>query len=388
MISLIKSSFYQEQETKKKLAEFILSASFLSMGEQCRQFEEKFAAKQQRKFAVYVSSGSMANLVLVQTLRNLGIITSGDRVGFSALTWPTNVMPLIQLGLTPVPIDCCLETLNISPETLEKELKNLDALFLTNVLGFSDDIVRIQEMCDQKGVVLIEDNCESLGSKVNGTHLGNFGLASTFSFFVGHHLSTIEGGMICTDDEEVYDMLVMTRAHGWDRNLSKDKQEHLRKKNGIDTFFSKYSFYDLAFNARPTEINGFLGCTQIDFWDEIVQKRADNFRMFVGALNQNPDFIPFCVDHMDLVSNFAMPVVCRTKELSDTYKKLFSDADVEIRPVIAGDMTKQIFYKKYAHAAQECPNSEFVHQNGFYFGNNPEMTVDELNQLIQLLRKK
>lgn len=388
MIPLIKSSFYQEQETKQKLAEFILSARILSMGEQCRQFEEKFAAKQQRKFAVYVSSGSMANLVLIQSLRNLGKMKEGGCVGFSALTWPTNVMPLFQLGFKPVPIDCRLETLNISPETLEKELENLDALFLTNVLGFSDDVRRIQEMCAQKGVVLIEDNCESLGSRVGGVLLGNFGLASTFSFFVGHHLSTIEGGMICTDDEEVYDMLVMTRAHGWDRNLSKEKQEHLRNKNGIDAFFSKYVFYDLAFNARPTEVNGFLGCVQIDYWDEIVQKRANHFQRFADALNKNEDFVSMQTNHMDLISNFAMPVVCRTKELSDVYKNAFLEADVEIRPIIAGDMTKQPFYKKYAQVFLDCPNSYFIHQKGFYFGNNPEMTEEELLQLIHLLEKK
>ncbi|OGL62928.1 hypothetical protein A3E97_05375 [Candidatus Uhrbacteria bacterium RIFCSPHIGHO2_12_FULL_47_12] len=388
MIQLIKSSFYQEHETKQKLAEFIVSAQILSMGEQCRSFEEKFAQKQRRKFAVYVSSGSMANLVLIQSLRNLGILKVGDRVGFSALTWPTNVMPLFQLGLIPVPIDCRLETLNVSPMELGKHLEHLDALFLTNVLGFSDDVSRIKSMCAQKNIVLIEDNCESLGSMVDGICLGNFGLASTFSFFVGHHLSTIEGGMICTDDEDLYHMLVMTRAHGWDRNLSKEKQDNLRKINGIDAFFSKYVFHDLAFNARPTEINGFLGCVQIDFWDEIVQKRANNFQLFVDVLNQNSDFIPLNVHHMDLVSNFAMPVVCRTKELSDAYKKLFLDMDVEIRPVIAGDMTKQIFYKKHAHTAMVCPNSELVHQNGFYFGNNPEMTTEELSQLTQLLRKK
>jgi len=386
MISLIKSSFYQEQETKKKLAEFILSASFLSMGEQCRQFEEKFAAKQQRKFAVYVSSGSMANLVLVQTLRNLGIITSGDRVGFSALTWPTNVMPLIQLGLTPVPIDCCLETLNISPETLEKELKNLDALFLTNVLGFSDDIVRIQEMCDQKGVVLIEDNCESLGSKVNGTHLGNFGLASTFSFFVGHHLSTIEGGMICTDDEELETMLQIVRAHGWDRHLTKQKQLKIRVKHNVNsTFYSRYTFYDLGYNLRTTEINGFIGNAQMKYIDEIINKRKNNFLRIAASIYKNTSmYYPIKYDHIDLISNFAVPVICRSQKIRNELVEKCKDK-IEIRPIVGGDMVLQPFFKKYVNNfVGENKNAKIVHEQGLYFGNNPELTEEEIDKIIKI----
>jgi CDP-6-deoxy-D-xylo-4-hexulose-3-dehydrase len=252
MIKLIKSSFYHEAETKQALTEFILSEDILSMNKECRKFEEAFAAKQERKYAVFVANGSVANLLLIQAMLNLGRLNKGDKVGFSALTWSTNVMPLIQLGLNPVAIDCNLETLNVSPENLDSRIKDIKALFLTNVLGFCDDIVQIKKMCDENDVILLEDNCESLGSKVNETLLGNFGVASTFSFFVGHHMSTIEGGMVCTDDEELHDYLVMARAHGWDRNLSPDKQQAFRAKAGVNDFYAKYTFYDIASNFRPT----------------------------------------------------------------------------------------------------------------------------------------
>src|SRR5581483_1096468 len=228
-IRLIKSSFYRESLTKKALAKFLLNTDRLSMGEQCLQFEDSFARKQERNYAVFVSSGSMANLLLVQALLNLGRLRPGDKVGFSALTWPTNVMPLIQLGLTPVPLDCDPNTLNVSPEILEKNIKGLKWLFLTNVLGFCDDIKKIQALCKKHKIIFLEDNCESLGSKVGSTLLGNFGVASTFSFFVGHHMSTIEGGMICTDDKELSRALVMARAHGWDRNLDPKEAEKLRR---------------------------------------------------------------------------------------------------------------------------------------------------------------
>jgi CDP-4-dehydro-6-deoxyglucose reductase, E1 len=387
MIKLIKSSFYKENETKQKLADFILKADILSMNKECSKFEHAFAKKQNRKYAVFVSSGSSANLVMIQALLNLGKLKKGDKVGFSALTWSTNVMPLIQLGLNPVALDCSLETLNISPEELEKNVSQIKGLFLTNVLGFSDDIKKIKDLCKNNNVIFLEDNCESLGSKTDGKLLGNFGLASTFSFFVGHHLSTIEGGMICTDDDELYNMLLIARIHGWDRNLDKEHQEKLRKENVIDEFYAKYTFYDLAFNARPTEINGFLGNIQLDFWDEIVSRREENFKLFQNAIEKNDDFIPLKLDHMDLVSNFSMPVICKDKAKCEKYKQRFVQNEVEVRPIIAGNIEKQPFYKKYIKEDNNCVNSNFAHKNGFYFGNNPELEGQEISLLCNLLRE-
>lgn len=387
MIKLIKSSFYHEEETKKALSDFILSEDILSMNKQCKQFEESFAAKQGRKYAVYVSNGSTANLLLIQCLLNLGVFKKGDRIGFSALTWPTNVMPLIQLGLEPVAIDCRLETLNVSPTNLQPHLNNLKGLFLTNVLGFTDDIAGLKELCDKNNIILLEDNCESLGSSVNNKLLGNYGLASTFSFFVGHHMSTIEGGMVCTDDDDLHDALVMARAHGWDRNLSPEKQTQLRESAGISDFYAKYTFYDIASNFRPNEINGFVGNTQMPYWDEIVSRRVDNFHRFNEAALKNDDFYHYDLSHMDTVSNFAMPIICKTPELARQYREKFGQAEVEIRPVIAGNMTKQPFYQKYVTDTAPRPNSDLVHENGFYFGNNPEMTPEEVETLCSLLEK-
>lgn len=385
MIKLIKSTFYKEKEVKEELTSFIRQALTLSMGDECKKFERNFPKKQERKYAVFVNSGSSANLILIQALLNLGRFKKGDRVGISALTWVTNVTPLIQLGLIPVALDCELETLNVSPRALRQQADEIDGLFLTNALGFCDRIDEIRNLCQQKGIILIEDNCESLGSKLNGTLLGNFGLASTFSFYVGHHLSTIEGGMVCTDDEKLYDMLVMTRAHGWDRNMEEAKQNQLRKKNGIDDFLAKYIFYDLGYNVRPTEINGFLGNVALKYWDEIVSKRVNNFEKWHKKVLRSADLIDLRLDHMDLVSNFAMPVVCKDKKTFRKYKDKFEQSDVEIRPIIAGDMTSQPFYQKYVPNSNKCKNARFIQENGFYFGNNPELTDQEVDFLGRLL---
>ena len=386
-IKLIKSSFYNEKSTKKELADFILKQDIFSMNGQCALFEKAFAKKQKIKHAVYVSNGSVANLLLIQSLLNTGHIKKGDKIGFSALTWPTNVMPLIQLGLVPVAIDCNLATLNISVDTLKDKIYDIKGLFLTNVLGFCDDLIAIKKLCDENAVLLIEDNCESLGSEMGDKLLGNFGKASTFSFFVGHHISTIEGGMVCTDDDELYESLLISRAHGWDRNLNHKSQEKMRSKFKIDDFYAKYTFYDIASNFRSTEINGFIGNIQIKYWDKIVSKRVDNFNKLLKVINLNDDFIHYDLSHMNVISNFAFPVISKTAKLAKYYRKLFINNGVEIRPVIAGNVTNQPFYQKYFPGNYKLPNSDLVHTNGFYFGNNPDMTENEISILCNLLAK-
>jgi CDP-6-deoxy-D-xylo-4-hexulose-3-dehydrase len=259
-------------------------------------------------------------------------------------------------------------------------------LFLTNALGFSDDIASIKKMCAANNIILLEDNCESLGSKHSGKLLGNFGLASTFSFYVGHHLSTVEGGMVATDDERLYEMLIMTRAHGWDRNLTFESATILKKVHGIDGFFSRYTFYDLAYNVRPTEIQGYLGNLQLRYWKKIVEVRRKNFLRLDKISRLNPDLLPVKHEQMDLISNFAFPLIFKSKELFNLYKTKFERAGVEIRPIISGNMTAQPVFKKYVGLTR-CPNAEFVHENGFYFGNNPDMTKSELETLGKLLEK-
>jgi CDP-6-deoxy-D-xylo-4-hexulose-3-dehydrase len=385
MIKLTKSSFYREVETKKSLIDFISRASILSMGEECFNFEQSFSKKQGRRFSVLVSSGSSANLILMQSMLNLGLLKRGDKIGISSLTWATNVMPLIQLDLVPIALDVNINTLNVDVSEVEKNIKKLKGLFITNVLGLCDDLSTIQKICKKNKIILFEDNCESIGSKMAEVTLGNFGLASTFSFFVGHHLSTIEGGMVCTDDEKLYEMLIMVRAHSWDRNLSVKSQKKLRKKIKCDNFYSKYTFYDLAYNTRPTEITGFLGNVQLNYLDEIITKRQKNFLSFVSIINSNKDFLPIKFNHMNTVSNMAMPVICISPQKTELYKKRFSDI-VEIRPIIAGNISRQPFYKKYIRNISSCPNADFIHKNGFYFANNPELTQDEIKLICNLLK--
>ncbi|KKS90467.1 MAG: DegT/DnrJ/EryC1/StrS aminotransferase [Microgenomates group bacterium GW2011_GWC1_43_11] len=389
MIKLIKSTFYNEKNTKQKLCVFIKNAHMLSIGKECGKFEHNFAKYQGRKHCVFVNSGSSANLAIIQALLNLGKIKKGDAVGFSALTWSTNVMPLIELGLQPVPIDCALDTLNVSSRILLKTIQKhpIKMLFLTNLLGFCDDIDEIYRICKKKDILLIEDNCESLGSVYKGKKLGNFGLASTFSFYVGHHMSTIEGGAVCTDNTELETMLQFVRAHGWDRNLTQDRQLKIRIKHHVnETFYSRYTFYDLGYNLRTTEIQGFVGNIQLSYLDQIVKKRQSNFFAIARIIYGNTaQYYPIRYDHMDIVSNFAVPIVCRTQKIRDDLVKKCNGL-VEIRPIVGGDMTKQPFYLKYVNGAKrDIPtNANIAHEQGLYFGNNPELTDKEIKTLISI----
>src|SRR3989338_3568629 len=336
MISLIKSTFYKERATKDKLCKFISGAKQLSLGEQCANFEKAFSRWQGRKYSVMFNSGSSANLALMQVLINLSKIKTGDTVGFSAVTWATNVMPLINLALRPVPIDIELDTLNISYKglTLAHKKHKFKLLFITNLLGYCHDIDKIRSFCKKNKILLIEDNCESLGSAYKGTKLGNFGYASTFSFYVGHHMSTIEGGMVCTDDKEIDTMLRIVRSHGWDRHLTPAEQNKLRKRFKIDKFYGKYTFYDIGYNFRPTEIQGFLGLDQLKYLNSTINKRQKNYRQ-LEKIYSNQDFIKMDTSGMTKVSNFAFPLICKNKSLRDRYMELAREADIEIRPVVA-----------------------------------------------------
>lgn len=390
MIKLVKSTFYKEKETKEKLSEFIRKSNYLSLGIQCLKFERSFAKYQKRKYCVLFNSGSSANLALIQSLYNLGKIRQGDYAAFSAISWPTNVTPIIQLGLKPTPVDVELETLNVSSKKLTGVLNKfpLKVFFVTNLLGFCDDIDKIREVCKKNKIVLIEDNCESLGTIYKGEKLGNFGLASTFSFFVGHHMSTIEGGAVCTDDEDLWIMLKLVRAHGWDRNLPKKYQDRLRKKFKVSSsFYAKYTFYELAYNLRPMEINAFIGNIQLKLINKIIKIRNRNFLKIAPILFAKTDkYYPIKYNHIDFLSNFAIPLICKSEKIRNELVRKCRNK-IEIRPVVGGDMTEQPFYMKYSPQSAKLlngSNASLIHRQGLYFGNNPELTKEEIKQIIKI----
>lgn len=375
-IPLMKSTFLNEEETKKELCDFIMKSEKLSMGEQVSEFETEFSKWQGRKYSIMVNSGSSANLVLLQSLLNLKYIKPGARIGVSAVTWATNVMPIIQLGCIPVLVEVSRMNMNVMSEYLPKDI---DVLFITHLLGFCGDIYRVSEFCKVNNIILLEDTCESLGTTIeHDKKLGNYGLASTFSTFVGHHMSTIEGGLISTDDKDLNDMLRMVRAHGWDRNVDENKRIELRKEWKIDDFHGPYTFYTLGYNVRPTEIQGFIGLKQLEHIDFANTKRRETFKTIQKYINKIPGLYTPKMD----VPAFAIPVICKNKETKQFYVNKCIENGIEVRPLVAGSMNKQPYFEDYIRT--ETPNADFLHDCAFYLPNHPDLTDAEVNHLYSI----
>ncbi len=386
-IPLMRSAFINEYDTKQKLAEFILTTDRLSMHSKCFEFEKEFSKYIGSADAVLFNSGGSANLAILQSLKNLGRLKDHDNVGFAAVTWSTNTMPIIQLGMNAIPIDCTINTLNVMSHNLETAIieHKLKAFFATNVLGFAGDLVEIKKVCDKHNVIFIEDNCESLGAEIDGVKTGNFGLASSCSFYVAHHMSTIEGGMVCTSDKDLAEMLRIVRANGWDRNLSEKQKQKWRVNHDIDDFKANYTFFDLGYNLRPTEITGFLGLLQLKYLEENNNKRCDNFLEINEVIKENNDFISLEFHHVTKPSPFAFSFICKSKEIRDRYLIAFREKGVELRPMIAGNMQKQPFFDKYKTVNVSLPNSDYLDQCSFYCGNFPDMTTEDMQIIKSVL---
>ncbi len=205
-------------------------------------------------------------------------------------------------------------------------------------------------------------------------------------------MSTIEGGAVCTDDKKVAEMLGMVRAHGWDRNLGTRIQKKLRHSCGVaNSFYAQYAFYDLGYNLRPMELQGFLGNIGLRGINAANKKRMNNFMVLAKRIYRDTKrFIPLRYEHMDFVSNFTFPVICRSRKIRDEMIKRCK-GKIEVRPIIAGDITRQPFFKKYVPrfaSSVLTPNAKIVHEQGFYFGNDPEMTNKEIKIIFNVFAKR
>tara|TARA_R110000824_G_scaffold54535_6_gene150486 strand:- start:8628 stop:9782 length:1155 start_codon:yes stop_codon:yes gene_type:complete len=373
MISLVQQTISTSE--LQKLSEWLDTNPRLTKGDLNDQFEQKWSKWLGKKHSIFVNSGSSANLAAFYALK-LSDRLKNNKVVIPTVSWATTVAPAIQLGFEPILCDCNLENLGLNIEHLEElvDKHNPSMIVAVNVLGFANNYDKIKEICEQKDIILLEDSCESVGTVAYGKKTGCFGDIATFSFFYGHHMSTVEGGMVCTDDESLATLLKSIRSHGWDRDISEKSRNYLRNKYSIDNFNAPYTFYYPGFNLRCTEIQAFLGIGQLKKLDEIIKKRYQNFNLYqarLGGIN--------CLslqDH-DIVSNFAYPIIHnKSKQISQGLNEL----GISHRPLIAGSISKQPFWID-RYGSQKLINGELIHTNGFYVPNNHEISYDEI-QLI------
>jgi CDP-6-deoxy-D-xylo-4-hexulose-3-dehydrase len=363
----------------ERMIEWLRTNPRLTKGEKTVEFEKAWSAWNGFKHSVFVSSGSAANLAAYYALMLSGRMKN-KRVIVPAVSWATTVAPAIQLGLDPILCDCNLRNLGLDIDHLNDLIKLHDpAVIVTvNVLGFANDYDKILELCRQKNILLIEDSCESIGTQYMGRKVGSFGDISTFSFYYGHHMSTIEGGMICTNDHELDQIIKSIRCHGWDRDLDLEKQRELRDAHEIDDFKALYTFYYPGFNLRCTDLQAFIGLEQMKKIDYIVDKRQKNFKIYVDRVS--PKWGLDVSDH-DVVSNFTFPVI--TKDVSSLVSAL-RESSIESRPLICGSISRQPFwYTRYGKSTFK--NADVVHDFGLYVPNNPDMTVEEVEEVASLI---
>ena len=380
MITLVKDTI--DNKDIDRLVDWLKTYPRLSKGPVTSEFEEKYSNWLGTKYSVFVNSGSSANLLMLSTLKQ-GNHLKNNKIVVPSTAWATDLAPVIQLGLEPILCDSNMEDLSADLEHLEKifQEESPSVLMFVSVLGLVPDMNKIVELCFEYDVILLEDTCEAMGCEYKGKKLGTFGKMSSFSTFFGHHISTIEGGIVSTDDFELYELLLSIRSHGWDRDLSVETQFKLQQDWDISEFDAMYTFYYSGFNIRSTDLQAYIGLAQIDNLNEWGKKREENFHLY-NKLIRN-DFWKVKSKPDCLESNFAYPIIHPKR---DEIVKTLTSNNVEVRPMICGSMGTQPFYVK-EFGELKLPNVTIIDEYGFYVPNNPKLTKEEIYFISSLINK-
>tara|TARA_B100001093_G_scaffold503107_1_gene557020 strand:- start:73 stop:1245 length:1173 start_codon:yes stop_codon:yes gene_type:complete len=378
------SSSWDEKEIKA--IQEVIQSDHYTMGEKVNKFEDDFAKYFNSKFCVMVNSGSSANLLMVASLflKKNKKLKPGDEVIVPAVSWSTTYSPLLQYGLKLKFVDIDLNTLNYNLEDLAQAItNNTKVIFIVNILGNPNDFSIINEICVDKDIIIIEDNCESMGAKYEKKFTGTFGLMGTFSFFYSHHISTMEGGAILTDDFELYNILKSIRAHGWTRDFSQDFEHTVTR----DSAFSKdYNFVYPGYNVRPLEMSAAIGIEQIKKIPDIIRVRKENAKLFFSKFKDNDKFI--LQKEIGQSSWFAFSLIINP-EIGIARDKLVKELklnNIECRPIIAGNFVNNEVIKYFNYEIfNNLKNSDCIDEFGLYFGNSSKNLEYELSYLNYIL---
>ena len=382
MIPLVKDTI--DKEDIDQLIEWLKTYPHLTKGELTLEYEERWSKMMGCKYSVFVNSGSSANLLMLYSLIEAGYLSRGDKVVVPAVSWSTDLAPVIQLGLEAILCDCNMENLSIDIDHLKEIIRKESpkALLLVSVLGLVPDMGTIADICEKNNIVLLEDACESLGSESNYKKIGNFGLMSSFSTYFGHHISTIEGGMVCTNDLDMFNILKSIRSHGWDRDLSPEHRNNLRKQYNINDFEALYKFYYCGFNVRATDLQAFLGLGQLKKLDNIVKTRNKNYNLYRSLL-KNDFWSPPQSSSRSYISNFAYPVIHPER---DRIVKALNKNDIAVRPLICGSLEKQpMWQKRFPQVSLQ--NADTVDSCGLYLPNNHQITEEEIKKICNIINE-
>jgi CDP-6-deoxy-D-xylo-4-hexulose-3-dehydrase len=356
------------------------------MGEEVARFEADFAVYFNVKYAVMVNSGSSANLLAVAAMcfKEKNPLKSGDEVIVPSLSWATTYFPLSQYGMKLVFVDIDKETLNIDALQIERAITaKTKAIMVPSILGNPAELVKIKEICKRNNLYLIEDNCESMGATLDDKYVGTYGDCGAFSCFYSHHISTMEGGIIVTDDDELYQILLSLRAHGWTRQLPKD---NLLVTKDDDEFYEQWRFILPGYNLRPLEMSGAVGVEQLKKLPELLRVRRANAKHFASLFEQSESV--FRQAELGESSWFGFSLVLKDSA-SMTRKsilKKFKEEGVDSRPIISGNFLRQPVMKHLDHRiVGEHVNAEYVHDNGLFVGNHGADIRKELDGIKTII---
>lgn len=366
----------------------VIASGMFTMGANVLGFERDFATYIGSQYCVMVNSGSSANLLMVAALfytQNGKLkLNRGDEIIVPAISWSTTYYPLYQYGLKIKFVDIDLNTLNCDLEQLEKAVTDkTKAIMAVNLLGNPNDFDKIKKIIDGREIVLIEDNCESMGAEYKGKMAGTFGVMGTFSSFFSHHISTMEGGLIVTDDEELYQILLSLRAHGWTRNLPKNNLVCSEKSD--DPFEESFRFVLPGYNVRPLELSGALGIEQVKRLPNLIVERRKNGKLLQEALNNHPDIM--IQQEIGESSWFGFSLVIRPN--SQLTRKLLigklNALGFECRPIVTGNFAKNEVVKYFdSEVYGVLNNADYIDKNGLFVGNHHYPIPEAFTALAKL----
>jgi CDP-6-deoxy-D-xylo-4-hexulose-3-dehydrase len=385
-LPLVRPSFGSEEVLES--IDSLLS-TFLTMGKKVKRFETSFAKYQGVKHAIMVNSGSSANFLAMHIIANPALkhhIKPGDEVIVPATTWSTSIFPIIDVGAVPVLVDSNSDTFNLDLSCLNAAITpKTRAIMAVHLLGNPCMLDALREIADHNNLFLIEDCCEAHGAEYKGKKVGAGGDIGTFSFFFSHHISTIEGGMIITDNDDYAELARCMRAHGWIRDLE-NQDEIAKKYPEID---HRFLFYNRGFNLRPTEIQGAFGIHQLEKLDSFIDARRKNAEYWVNGLAPLEDHLSVQIEQDGgKHAWFGFPILIKGEpKKRDQLVSVLEKNRIATRPILAGNMANHPAMKMFSHRVSgKLTVSDNLHRHGVFIGNHHAVTQEEKDHFVGVLK--
>lgn len=382
--SLVHSTLGKEE---KQVLHDVIESDRLTMGRHVKEFEKAFADYFQMNYAVMTQSGSSANLISIASLfyRKDNPLRRGDEVIVPSIAWATTYYPLHQYGLRLRIVDIDLKTLNYDLEELKKAIHSKTKMIVAvSILGNPAPLKEIEELCKENNLLLMEDNCESMGAEIHNRYTGTFGLVNTFSSFFSHQISTIEGGMVTTNDKEIYNLLLSLRNHGWTRDQEKDSPLFERKK---EDFYEAYRFILPGYNVRPTELQGALGIPQLKKLESFISTRRKNARVFQELFQGDSRFILQKENGKSSWFAFTMIVDPELNINRSTVLEKLKSAGIEYRMITGGNILEHDVVRHFDYICSRSTYAKIAHNRGFFLGNHPVDMRENIEYLYKTLKE-